>query len=141
MPTCLASTAGFLTLPQTVNAFMHLADTIRTGELASLEGEGCVSPENPVWIEFARSMAPMTRAVAEEIAKEIDAAAGKKWKVLDLAAGHGTFGIAIAKHNPNATPAQSFEPVTKLRLIKLRRDVVSVAFALEEASEDSCRLI
>jgi 2-polyprenyl-3-methyl-5-hydroxy-6-metoxy-1,4-benzoquinol methylase len=100
-PASLASTAGFLTLPETVTAFMHLADAIRTGQPA-LEGEGSVSPENPAWIEFARSMAPMTRAVAEEMAREINAAAGKKWKVLDLAAGHGTFGIAIAQHNPNA---------------------------------------
>ena len=98
---CMSSTAGFLTLPETVTAFMSLADTIRTGQLA-LQGEGCVSPENPVWIEFARSMAPMMRAVAEEIAREIGAAAGKKWKVLDLAAGHGTFGITIAQRNPNA---------------------------------------
>ncbi len=98
---CMASTAGFLTLPQTVADFMRLADTIRTGE-HPVGGEGAVSPENPVWVEFARSMAPMTRAVAEEIARTIDADAGEKWKVLDLAAGHGTFGIAIAKHNPNA---------------------------------------
>jgi 2-polyprenyl-3-methyl-5-hydroxy-6-metoxy-1,4-benzoquinol methylase len=32
----------------------------------------------------------------------VGAAKGKKWKVLDIAAGHGLFGIAIAKHNPNA---------------------------------------
>jgi 2-polyprenyl-3-methyl-5-hydroxy-6-metoxy-1,4-benzoquinol methylase len=100
-PASLASTAGFLTLPATVTAFMHLADAIRRGQPA-LEGEGSLSPENPVWIEFARSMAPMTRAVAEQIAREINARAGQKWKVLDLAAGHGTFGIAIAQHNPHA---------------------------------------
>ncbi len=118
---CLASTAGFLTLPETVTAFLHLAKTIRSGELASLEGEGCVSPENPVWIEFARSMAPMTRAVAEEIAKEINASAGRKWKVLDLAAGHGTFGITIAKHNPNAEVfAQDWDSVLDVAMENAR---------------------
>jgi len=100
-PSCTASAAGFLTLPETVAAFMKLADTIRTGQPA-LPGEGSVSPENPVWIEFARSMGPMTRGPAEEMAREIGAAAGTKWKVLDLAAGHGTFGIAVARHNPSA---------------------------------------
>ena len=29
-------------------------------------------------------------------------APGRKWKVLDIAAGHGMFGVTIAKHNPNA---------------------------------------
>jgi len=100
-PTSMASTAGYLTLPHVVAGFMHLADVIRTGEPPS-GGEGSVSPENPVWVDFARSMAPMMRAPAEGIAKAIDAAAGKKWKVLDLAAGHGTHGITIAQQNPNA---------------------------------------
>jgi len=100
-PSCIASAAGFLTLPETVTAFMSLADAIRNGEPA-LKGEGSLSPENPVWVEFARSMGPMTRGPAEEMARAIDAPAGKKWKVLDLAAGHGTFGITVARHNPNA---------------------------------------
>lgn len=110
-PSCIASAAGFLTLPETVTAFMSLAGAIRKGEPA-LKGEGSLSPENPVWVEFARSMGPMTRVPAEEMARVIDAAAGKKWKVLDLAAGHGTFGITVAKHNPNAEIfAQDWEPV------------------------------
>ena len=36
-----------------------------------------------------------------------------------------------AKHNPKATPAHSSQPA-----IKLRRDVVSVAFPLAEASSE-----
>ena len=27
---------------------------------------------------------------------------GQKWKVLDIAAGHGMYGVTIAKQNPNA---------------------------------------
>jgi 2-polyprenyl-3-methyl-5-hydroxy-6-metoxy-1,4-benzoquinol methylase len=88
-------------MPGTVAAFMNLADGIRTGRPV-LEGEGSISAENPIWVEFARSMAPMMRPIAEEMAQVLDAAAGKKWNVLDIAAGHGTFGIALAIHNPNA---------------------------------------
>lgn len=118
--TSMASTAGFLTLPETVTAFMGLADAIRSGQPA-LAGEGSVSPENPIWVEFARSMAPMTRAVAEEMALATDAKSGKKWKVLDLAAGHGTFGIAIAKHNPNAQIfAQDWAPVLEVAMENAR---------------------
>jgi len=39
---------------------------------------------------------------AELIAGLVGADAGEKWKGLDIAAGHGLFGIALAKHNPNA---------------------------------------
>lgn len=55
-----------------------------------------------MWVEFARSMAPMMGLPAQLIAKLLRAEAGPKWKVLDIAAGHGLFGIAIAQHNPNA---------------------------------------
>ncbi len=36
------------------------------------------------------------------IADLIGAKDGAKWKVLDIAAGHGIFGIILAKNNPNA---------------------------------------
>lgn len=100
-PACIASAAGFLTLPVTINAYHDLARTIRTGQPAMAEGEGSISEENPIWVEFARSMAPMVTPSAEEIARILDAPA-KKSKVLDLAGGHGMFGIALAKSNPNA---------------------------------------
>lgn len=32
----------------------------------------------------------------------LNASASAKWKVLDIAAGHGMYGVTIAKHNPNA---------------------------------------
>lgn len=100
-PACIASAAGFLTLPVTINAYHDLARTICTGQPAMAEGEGSISEENPIWVEFARSMAPMVTPSAEEIARILDAPA-KKSKVLDLAGGHGMFGIALAKRNPNA---------------------------------------
>jgi 2-polyprenyl-3-methyl-5-hydroxy-6-metoxy-1,4-benzoquinol methylase len=101
-PACQASSAGFLALPETIAAFMHLTETIRTGRPAMGHGQGSVSRENPIWIHFARSMAPLTVPAAEEVAAALDAKAGAKWKVLDIAAGHGLYGIAVAKHNPNA---------------------------------------
>jgi 2-polyprenyl-3-methyl-5-hydroxy-6-metoxy-1,4-benzoquinol methylase len=111
-PACIAAAAGFLTLPVTINAYHDLARTIRTGQPAMAGGEGSISAENPIWVEFARSMAPMMGPGAEEIARVLDAAAGKKWKVLDLAAGHGIFGITLAKRNPNAEIfAQDWQPV------------------------------
>jgi ubiquinone/menaquinone biosynthesis C-methylase UbiE len=96
------SSSGFLALPETVSAFMHLRETICTGRPPLGAGDGSVSRENPIWVDFARSMAPLTLPVAQQIARALDADRGQKWKVLDIAAGHGLFGITIAKHNPNA---------------------------------------
>jgi hypothetical protein len=111
-PACIASAAGFLTLPVTINAYHDLARTIRTGQPAMADGEGSISAENPIWVEFARSMAPLVTPSAEEVARVLDAAAGKKWKVLDLAGGHGMFGITLARHNPSAEIfAQDWAPV------------------------------
>ncbi len=119
-PDCVASTAGFLTLPGVVTAFMSLADAIRAGRPA-LEGDGSISPENPVWVEFARSMAPMMRPSAEEMAQVLDAGAGRQCRVLDIAAGHGVFGVALAKHNPKAEIyAQDWAPVLEVAMENAR---------------------
>ncbi len=117
---CLASAAGFLTLPETVSAFTHLATAIREGH-AALPGEGSVSRENPIWVEFARSMAPLQHSPAGEIAEILDARAGKKWKALDIAAGHGVFGITLAQENPHAEiHAQDWRPVLEVAMENAR---------------------
>src|SRR5439155_18221597 len=55
-----------------------------------------------VWVDFARSMAPLAALSARLLANLLDAPAGTPWKVLDIAAGHGMFGITLARENPNA---------------------------------------
>jgi 2-polyprenyl-3-methyl-5-hydroxy-6-metoxy-1,4-benzoquinol methylase len=47
-------------------------------------------------------MLAMMAPAAEGIAGLVQAHNGSPMKVLDLAAGHGLFGISIARHNPNA---------------------------------------
>ena len=48
-------------------------------------------------------MARLTIPAANFIAEIIGCAEGKPCTVLDIAAGHGMYGITIAKKNPNAT--------------------------------------
>jgi 2-polyprenyl-3-methyl-5-hydroxy-6-metoxy-1,4-benzoquinol methylase len=100
-PMCMASAVTFLTLPDMTAAFQNLTTAVRKGA-TTLPAEGAVSHDNPIWIEFARSMAAMQVPSADAIAKLLNAEAGEKWKVLDVAAGHGIFGVTIAQHNPNA---------------------------------------
>jgi ubiquinone/menaquinone biosynthesis C-methylase UbiE len=61
-----------------------------------------VAPEHPVWVEFARAMVPMMAMPAGIIADLLQADSGAACKVLDIAAGHGMFGITLARRNPNA---------------------------------------
>jgi 2-polyprenyl-3-methyl-5-hydroxy-6-metoxy-1,4-benzoquinol methylase len=100
-PAYLGTISQFLGSLDHHGAFADVAGIVRKGGTL-FEGDGTVSPENPIWVEFARSMAPMMGMPAELIAVLLGAQAGAPWKVLDIAAGHGLFGIAIARHNPNA---------------------------------------
>jgi SAM-dependent methyltransferase len=100
-PTCIASAARFMGSPMMHDTDQHLADIVRKGR-TSLPGEGSVSPDNPIWVEFAHSMAPMMAPMAGPLgAIALDGLTGPV-RVLDIAAGHGLFGIAAAKHNPEA---------------------------------------
>lgn len=100
-PASVAAVAGFLTLPKLMDGYRNIAEVVRSGQNA-LGGQGTLEPENPIWVDFARSMGPLQMPFAEAIARTLGADTGQKWKVLDIAAGHGTFGIVVAKHNPNA---------------------------------------
>ena len=100
-PAYIGSAVGFLTLPELTDAFKDLTAIVRKG--GSLEGDATTTePDSPKWVEFARSMAPLQKIPAEGLAETLNAKAGKKSKVLDIAAGHGIYGVTIAKDNPNA---------------------------------------
>jgi cyclopropane fatty-acyl-phospholipid synthase-like methyltransferase len=73
---------------------------VRTGDGAA--GAGVVAPEPPVWVTFARAMAPLMVFPAELLAGLLTAEQGPTCRVLDIAAGHGLYGIAIAERQANA---------------------------------------
>src|SRR5690349_11090638 len=89
-PAYLGTTARFLLRPELKQNFEALTEAVTSGGLTA---SGIVSDENPIWVEFARSMAPMVVPAAHAIA---DLVAGTgPLTVLDIAAGHGMFGITI----------------------------------------------
>ena len=100
-PVCMASISRFIGNPVMTDPATHLAEIVRSGH-TSLPGEGSVEAENPVWVDFAKNMAPMMAGMAAPLAQiALDGLAGPV-RVLDIAAGHGLFGIAVAKQNPQA---------------------------------------
>jgi SAM-dependent methyltransferase len=100
-PACLASIARFLGNPTMIEPSWHLAEIVRSGH-TTLPGEGSVEPENPVWVDFAQSMAPMMAPMTAPLGGIVLEGLAGPVRVLDIAAGHGLFGIEIAKQNPQA---------------------------------------
>ncbi len=100
-PVWVGSIVDFLTLPSTIEAFMNLTETLRTGG-ASLRENSAANHQNPIWIDFARAMRSLMTLPANDIATMLAAEKAAQGKVLDIAAGHGMFGITIAEQNPNA---------------------------------------
>lgn len=100
-PAYIGGMAGFLTSPPLFEAFRQLTESVRRGATVLAE-QGSMTPEHPMWEEFARSMATMARPLAEAVAQTVGAKEMGACKVLDLAAGHGFYGVTIARHNPQA---------------------------------------
>ncbi len=98
-PTYLGSAATFIASPMIVEGFTRLTDAVRRGGTA-ISDDGTLAPEHPVWVDFARAMAPVAGMSAGLLANLLDAQNAPAWRVLDIAAGHGMFGITLARQNP-----------------------------------------
>jgi 2-polyprenyl-3-methyl-5-hydroxy-6-metoxy-1,4-benzoquinol methylase len=91
----------FLQSTEITSMFGKLTEAVRRGGTAQGQG-GTVEAESPVWVKFARAMAPLMFPLSQQLAQVLNVASMPKLKVLDIAAGHGLYGIAIAQANPNA---------------------------------------
>jgi SAM-dependent methyltransferase len=98
-PTYLGSAVTFIASPMIVEGFTRLTDAVRHGGTA-VPADGALAPEHPVWVEFARAMAPIAGMTAVLVANLLDIEHAPGGKVLDIAAGHGLFGITLARLNP-----------------------------------------
>jgi SAM-dependent methyltransferase len=100
-PTYVGSAATFVASPQLMEPFMHVADAVRRGGTV-IQDEGTLAAEHPIWVEFARAMGPLAALTGRLLANLLRADTAPPWKVLDIAAGHGEFGVALARDNPKA---------------------------------------
>ena len=96
-PAYMGTVTNFILSSYIQEPFRRLTETVRNGFYAS---DTALEPDHPMWVEFARSMQPMMAMPAQLMAQLVDPAKDKKLRVLDIAAGHGLFGIAFAKQNP-----------------------------------------
>jgi SAM-dependent methyltransferase len=99
-PQYMGSIAGFLASTHLRDLFSRPADAVRRG--GTVFEQGSVSPDHPMWVDFARAMAPMMGLPAQLMADELKGRLPAKPKVLDIAAGHGVFGVTIGQRFPEA---------------------------------------
>ena len=100
-PAYLGSMIDFILGPTQKRGFDDLTNAVRQGG-STVTGDGSVDPESPMWATFARSMTGMMMPSAQKMASELGYEKDASIKVLDIAAGHGMFGITIAQQYPNA---------------------------------------
>jgi D-arabinose 1-dehydrogenase-like Zn-dependent alcohol dehydrogenase len=97
-PAYMGGMAGFLMAPEMMQNWSDVAAIVRRG---GPQGLANIAPEAPIWVEFAKGMANFAGFTAKMMA-ELIVKDGEPAKVLDIAAGHGMFGIEIAKAAPGA---------------------------------------
>ena len=120
-PSSLASIAQFLGNPAMRDPLNHLVDIVRAGRTV-LPGAGSVEPENPIWVQFAETMGPMMAPMVGPLGAVVLEGLTGPMRVLDIAAGHGLFGIEIAKQNPQAhVTGLDWAPVLRVALDNARK--------------------
>jgi hypothetical protein len=93
-PYCLSGIMDFYAAPEIVSLIMNDPQSyVRAGGASGLTH---VSPDNPIWVKFARAMIPFASVTAKRTAAYISGRSMCPRKVLDIAAGHGLFGIEVA---------------------------------------------
>jgi len=100
-PAYLGGTLEFLLSDNLRECFRHLTAAVRRGGTAVSE-EGTVSHDNPIWVAFARGMAPLMQLPARLLTDLIGGDTQQPLRALDVAAGHGLFGITVAERYSKA---------------------------------------
>ena len=97
-PRYIGAVARFVRAQVLRDAFDELTATVRRGGAVA-----SASFTPPHWVDFARVMGGLQTYPATVIADTLALPADRPIRVLDVAASHGQFGIAIARRFPQAT--------------------------------------
>jgi ubiquinone/menaquinone biosynthesis C-methylase UbiE len=99
-PFAMGKSIDFLAAPEMLDLFFSdPASYVRRG---ASNGLAHVAPDNPVWVRFAKAMMPFAAPTAKRVAAHVSTFPDPPYTVLDIAAGHGLYGIEVAKAFPDA---------------------------------------
>ena len=133
-PAYVGGAIEFMCSPELTDAAKNMTEAVRKGGTA-MENEGTIDAENPIWVKFARGMVPIMAMPAQMIAKLVDPNADRKLKILDIAAGHGLFGIAFATQNRQAEiTAVDWKPVLEVAKENAQKAGLSDRYSTKEGN-------
>jgi SAM-dependent methyltransferase len=92
-PAWFGSAIQFLAGDSYIEAFSDLLRSVKRGHSRSPKTN---------WPDFAQCMSPLAPAVAEFMAEAMKSDSAGPVQILDVAAGHGLYGLALAARNPEA---------------------------------------
>jgi SAM-dependent methyltransferase len=99
-PFAMGSILDFVAAPETLAMFFDDPPAyVRRG---GANGLSSVAPDHPIWVRFARAMVPFAAASAKRVAVYVAGLPEPPGSVLDVGAGHGLYGIEVAKLVPRA---------------------------------------
>lgn len=124
-PAFLGGMLEFLASPHIIECYATLGEAVRRGGTV-VEAGGAEAPEHPMWVAFARAMAGSAAVMADAMASALGPVSGD---VLDIAAGHGMFGITLAqKHAGVRIVAQDWANVLEVAVENARQAGVAERF-------------
>jgi 2-polyprenyl-3-methyl-5-hydroxy-6-metoxy-1,4-benzoquinol methylase len=100
-PMAVGESLDFLAAPEMMALVLDdPASYVRNGGSTGLAH---IASDNRVWVRFAHAMVPYARVTAKRVAAYVEELPHGINKVLDVAAGHGLYGIEVARVLPHAT--------------------------------------
>lgn len=122
-PAAMGSVIDFLAAPEMMSMFLDDPEAyVRRGGSVGLAN---VAPDHPIWTRFARGMVPFAAPTAKRVAAYVAGLPDWPGTVLDVAAGHGLFGIEVAKALPQAV-VTALDWTEVLRLAQANADKAGV---------------
>jgi len=122
-PAYMGGMVGFMLNPALEDSFKNLTAIVKAGHTLMDNGEGTMAKKenkgHEVWVLFAKNMAPMAKMAGPVIASmpPVMPDANAPLNILDIAAGHGYYGISFLKANKQARVTfQDWAPVVEVAL-------------------------
>jgi len=99
-PAWMGGVVEFMAAPEMISHWLD--DPVSYVRNGGAKGLGNLEPDNPQWVTFAKAMIPFVSLVVSGVVEEVRRWSTTPKRVLDVAAGHGMFGIQIATAFPDA---------------------------------------